>query len=123
MRATLAEVAWATNCTRSYLGAQYHRLAGRRRKKKAFVAVAHSMLVITYHHDSFPKDQCCRDSFHFTLSRLMRANAKANCLISVANTRNLDKDNLVSLLASPHCVWNRVIPRCARDGELIILEN
>ena len=31
------------------LSAEYHRLAGRRGKKRAFVAVAHSILVISYH--------------------------------------------------------------------------
>ena len=33
----------------TYLSAQYHRLAGRRGQKKAIVAVAHSILVISYH--------------------------------------------------------------------------
>jgi transposase len=33
----------------TYLSAQYHRLAGRRGKKRAIVAVAHSILVISYH--------------------------------------------------------------------------
>ncbi len=33
----------------NYLSAQYHRLVGRRGKKKAVVAVAHSILVIAYH--------------------------------------------------------------------------
>jgi len=33
----------------NYLSAQYHRLAARRGKKKALVAVAHSILVIVYH--------------------------------------------------------------------------
>jgi transposase len=33
----------------TYLSAQYHRLAGRRGKKRAIVAVAHSILVIAYH--------------------------------------------------------------------------
>ena len=32
----------------TYLSAQYHRLAGRRGKKRALVAVAHSILVISY---------------------------------------------------------------------------
>jgi hypothetical protein len=49
LRATLTEAAWATTRTRSYLGVQYHRLARRRGKKKAVVAVAHSLLVIAYH--------------------------------------------------------------------------
>jgi transposase len=33
----------------NYLSAQYHRLAGRRGKKRATMAVAHSILVIAYH--------------------------------------------------------------------------
>jgi transposase len=33
----------------TYLSAQYHRLAGRRGKKRALVAVAHSILVIAYY--------------------------------------------------------------------------
>ena len=33
----------------SYLGAQYRRLAPRRGKKRALVAVGHSLLVIFYH--------------------------------------------------------------------------
>jgi transposase len=33
----------------TYLAAQYHRLAARRGKKRAIVAVAHSILVIAYH--------------------------------------------------------------------------
>jgi transposase len=33
----------------NYLSAQYHRLAPRRGKKKALIAVAHSILVIAYH--------------------------------------------------------------------------
>ncbi len=35
--------------SRSYLGAQYHRSAARRGKKRTVVAVAHSILVIGYH--------------------------------------------------------------------------
>jgi hypothetical protein len=31
------------------LAAQYHRLAARRGRKKALIAVAHSILVIAYH--------------------------------------------------------------------------
>lgn len=33
----------------SYLGAQYRRIGGRRGKKRALVAVAHSLIVIAYH--------------------------------------------------------------------------
>ena len=33
----------------TYLSAQYRRLAGRRGKKRAIVAVGHTMLVMLYH--------------------------------------------------------------------------
>jgi transposase len=48
--AALNQAAHAASRTKgTYLSAQYHRLAGRRGKKKAIVAVAHSILVIAYH--------------------------------------------------------------------------
>jgi transposase len=50
LRAILAEVVWAISHTKNnYLSAQYHRLARRLGKKKAVVAVSHSVLVIIYH--------------------------------------------------------------------------
>jgi transposase len=39
----------AAKTKNTYLAAQYHRLAGRRGKKRAIMAVAHSILVIAYH--------------------------------------------------------------------------
>jgi transposase len=43
-------VAWAISHTKdNYLSAQFHRIARRRGKQKAVVAVAHSVLVILYH--------------------------------------------------------------------------
>jgi len=39
----------ASRMKNTYLSAQYHRLAGRRGKKKAIVAVMHSILVIAFH--------------------------------------------------------------------------
>jgi transposase len=50
LRMTLIESAWAAARTRrTYLGAQYARLARKRGTKKAVVAVAHSLLLIAYH--------------------------------------------------------------------------
>jgi transposase len=50
LRAVLGEVAWAISHTSgNYLSAQFHRLARRRGKQKAVLAVAHSVLVILYH--------------------------------------------------------------------------
>jgi transposase len=50
LRRALVEAAWAASHTKtSYLGAQYRRLAARRGKKRALLAVGHSLLVILYH--------------------------------------------------------------------------
>lgn len=50
LRAALVEAAQAAGHTRrSSLAAQYQRLAARRGKKRATVAVGHSILVIAYH--------------------------------------------------------------------------
>jgi transposase len=50
LRTVLVQAAHAASRTRNtYLAAQYHRLAARRGKKKAILAVAHSILVIAYH--------------------------------------------------------------------------
>ena len=46
----LTQAAWAASHTKqTYLSAQYRRLATRRGRKKALVAVAHSILIIAYH--------------------------------------------------------------------------
>lgn len=50
LRRALTEAAWAASHTKkSYLGAQYRRMAPRRGKKRALVAVAHTLLGILYH--------------------------------------------------------------------------
>ncbi len=50
LKGVLGEVAWAVAHTRdNYLSTQYHRIARRRGKLKAVVAVCHSVLVIVYH--------------------------------------------------------------------------
>ena len=50
LRAGLVQAAHAAVRTRgTYLAAQYHRLAARRGKQRAIVAVAHSLLVMVYH--------------------------------------------------------------------------
>jgi len=49
LRSVLVEVAWsAIRVKGSYFSGLYHRLAGRRGKKRAIVAVAHSILVTIY---------------------------------------------------------------------------
>jgi transposase len=50
LRCALVEAAQAAGRTKeTYLSAQYRRLAGRRGKKRAAVAVGHTILVIAYH--------------------------------------------------------------------------
>jgi transposase len=50
LKRILRQAAWAASHTKnSYLASQYRRLAGRRGKKRALIAVGHSMLVIFYH--------------------------------------------------------------------------
>ena len=50
LRTTLLESAWAaSHAKKSYLGAQYRRVAKRRGPKRGALAVAHSILVIAYY--------------------------------------------------------------------------
>lgn len=50
LRQALVQAAWAASHTKnSYLGAQFKQLVRRRGKKRALVAVGHTILVITYH--------------------------------------------------------------------------
>jgi transposase len=50
LRRALSEAAWAASHTKdTYLSAQYRRLAGRRGKKRALVALGHTLLIIIYH--------------------------------------------------------------------------
>jgi len=50
LRALLVEVAWAASRKKgSYFRTQYKRLSARRGKKRALVAVGHSILTIVYH--------------------------------------------------------------------------
>jgi transposase len=46
----LVQAAWAASHTKNtYLAAQYRRLAARRGRKRALVALGHTILVIAYH--------------------------------------------------------------------------
>lgn len=50
LRGTLVQVAWAASHTKgTYLAAHYRRLAGRRGKKRALVALGHTILQIIYY--------------------------------------------------------------------------
>jgi transposase len=50
LRRTLSEAAWAASCAKdSYFAAQFRRIATRRGKNRALLAVAHSLLTVIYH--------------------------------------------------------------------------
>ncbi len=50
LRGALAEAAWAAGRTKNtYLSAMYRRIAARRGKKRALIAVAHTLLIVFYH--------------------------------------------------------------------------
>jgi transposase len=50
LKSTLVEAAWAASRTKkTYLSARYRRLAARRGKKRAALAVGHSILIMAYH--------------------------------------------------------------------------
>lgn len=50
LKRSLVQAAWAASHTKdTYLATRYRRLAGRRGKKRALIAVGHSILVIFYH--------------------------------------------------------------------------
>lgn len=50
LKKALTEAAWAASKTKkTYLSSKYHRLAARRGKKRAAVAVGHTILVMAYH--------------------------------------------------------------------------
>jgi len=56
LKSGLSESAWAASRAKgTYLQARYHRLASRRGKKRATMAIAHTLLIMAYH---IVKEQC-----------------------------------------------------------------
>lgn len=50
LKAALVQAAWAASRTKdTYFRGQYRRLSGRRGKKRALVAVAHTLMTVVYH--------------------------------------------------------------------------
>ena len=80
LRAALVQAAWAaSHQKRTYLAAQYKRLVKRMGKKKALVAVGHSILVIAYHvvqmrtkYQDLGGDYCERRNVATQRKRLIR---------------------------------------------------
>jgi len=56
LKSGLSESAWAASRTKgTYLQARYHRLASRRGRRRATMAIAHTLLIMAYH---IVKEQC-----------------------------------------------------------------
>ena len=74
----LTECAWAAARTRNtYLGAQFWRLARRIGKKKAAVAVGHSILVIAWHLLADERDYDDLGGDYFTRRDTNRVRSRA----------------------------------------------
>ena len=76
LRGMLGEVSWAiAHTANNYLSAFYHRIARRRGKQKAIMALSHKVLVILYHilREKKPYTDLGADYFdHLDIARLQR---------------------------------------------------
>ena len=78
LKAALTEAAWAASrCHQGYLPAQYRRLAGRRGRKRALVAVAHSLVTIIYHLLANGSEYCDLGTHYFVERDRARAEQRA----------------------------------------------
>jgi transposase len=74
VRKALVQAAWAASHTKgSYLQALYHRVAARRGKKRAIIAVAHSIVISGWH--MLTKNEPYREPAAATLSEKQKAKA------------------------------------------------
>ena len=81
----MVEAAHSATRTKTYLAAQFRRLATRRGPKKAMVAVAHTILVIAYHlllHDH-PFEDLGETYFDNVNDRLFRTDSSNAWSVSV----------------------------------------
>jgi transposase len=96
LRQTMVQAAWAATHTKNtYLSAQYRRLAPRRGRKRALIALAHTLLGIVYHvlkngteytelgHDYFERRDTSRLTQHL-IDRLERLGHKVTLVPKVA---------------------------------------
>jgi transposase len=74
VRKALGHAAWAASHTKgSYVQALYHRIAARRGKQRAIVAVAHSIAISGWH--MLTKNEPYREPAATSLSEKQKANA------------------------------------------------
>lgn len=87
LRAIMVETALANRTCKSYFSSQYKRIAARRGKKRAAIAVAHSMLIVVYHMISKrqPYQELGQDHFD-KLNSQYRAKKLINQLESLGYT-------------------------------------
>jgi transposase len=91
LRAGLTQAVHAAiRSKKNYLAAQYYRLAPRRGKKRALIAVAHSILVIAYHmlqrHEPYKDlggNYFDRRNPEATIKRLVKRIEKLGCRVSI----------------------------------------
>lgn len=85
LKAALTQAATSASRTKgTYFNAMYHRLATRRGKNKAIVAVAHAILVVIYH--MLKNDSCYRD---LGINHYNEINRQANVKRSVKRLESL----------------------------------
>jgi len=78
LKSSLTESAWgASRAKGTYLQARYHRLASRRGKKRATLALAHTLLIMAYHivkeqrtYNELGADYFDRLNEHYLIKRL-----------------------------------------------------
>lgn len=95
LAATLGNVVAAAGRTDSFLGARYRRLAKRRGKQKAIVAVGNTILVIAYHLLSNPTAQfhdLGPDHFESRINKERRARNLAIALQAVTGQKIVIRD-------------------------------
>jgi transposase len=95
LAATLGNTAAAAARTNSFLGARYRRIAKRRGKQKAVVALGNSVLVIAYHLLSNPTARfrdLGADYFESRINKERRARSLANALQAVTGQRITIRD-------------------------------
>ncbi|HHV85800.1 MAG TPA: hypothetical protein GXX42_08305 [Petrimonas sp.] len=80
MKEILTQSGWAASRTKdTFFSARYHRLAARRGKKKAVIAVAHSILKAVYHvlKDDVPYNELGADHLNSRMEKRRKRYLKA----------------------------------------------
>jgi transposase len=101
LAAILGNIAATATRTDSFLGARYRRIARRRGKQKAIVAVGNSVLVIVYHLLSDPTlrfRDLGADHYQSRINKERRARNLATQLQAVTGQRIIIRDGKVAII-------------------------